>query len=107
MTLNDHLKAFFIGTGIGIIIAIILIALDGCGHQPEVKKYDTNWTRSHFCEVESCPAFAKIHNYTFLLSSYAADEKACKCDLMSPNMPDKFTVTIPIDAPADSPVDSL
>jgi len=88
------------------LVLLAALALS-CAHSPEVQKHDGNYTRKFFCSEESCPAFAKVHNYTLLTTRYDADGRACVCRLQSDNMPDAFDVSIPIHAPADSPVDSL
>lgn len=99
-------RLFFVLMAIAGILGFAY-ALAGCAHQPELTKYDTNHTRKFFCQEESCPAFAKIHNYTLLSTRYDESDKACKCQLMSDNMPDSFEVSIPIGTPADAPIDSL
>jgi len=86
---------------------VLVILLGGCAHSPELLKHDINHTRKFFCQEESCPAFGRLHNYTVLTTRYDVDAKVCVCKLQSDNMPDPFEVTIPIDVPADAPVNAL
>lgn len=95
------------GFCLGIVLGSIVILFGSCVHGPELVKYDTNHTRKFFCESESCPAFTQVHSYTLLTTSYDEKSSECVCKVMSDNSPDEWEVRIPIDAPADSPVDSL
>lgn len=105
--LKAVLKGFLLGVAVGFMIVGIVAAFSGCAHDPFVEHQGTNQTRRWFCEAESCPAFARIHGYQLLRTSYVDSDQACECELLSPNMPDSFVVSIPIDAPADAPADSL